>query len=68
MVPTVKSDDNTPLRLYQDAFGDVETSSITSTNDVVIEVPLEMRRMAFRHAMGVREGVLRDASSPQALL
>ena len=68
MVLTVKSDDNTPLRLYQDAFGDVDTSSIASTNDVVIEIPLEWRRIAHRHAMGVREGVLRAASSPQALL
>ena len=68
MVPTVKSSGNTLLSLHQDTFGDVDASSITSTNDVVIEMPLEWRRMAYRHAMGVREGVLRAASALQALL
>ena len=68
MVPTVKSSGNTLLSLHQDTFGDVDASSITSTNDVVIEVPLEVRRMAYRHAMGVRERVLRAASALQALL
>ena len=68
MVPTVKSSGNTLLSLHQDTFGDVDASSITSTNDVVIEVPLEVRIMAHHHAMGVREGVLRDASAPQAFL
>lgn len=41
MVPTVKSSDNTLLSLHQDTFSDVDASSITSTNDVVIEMPLE---------------------------
>ena len=68
MVPTVKSSGNTLLSLHQDTFGDVNASSFTSTNDVVIEVPLEVRRMAYRHAMGVREGVLRDAPATQAPL
>ena len=52
---------------YREADGKVKRRS-ASTNDVVAEVPLEARRMAYRHAMGGREGVLRAASAPQALL
>ena len=37
-----------------------------STNDVVMREALQTRRMAPCHAMGLREGVLRDAPAPQA--
>ena len=37
-----------------------------STNDVVMREALQTRRMAPCHAMGLREGVLRDGCAPQA--
>ena len=37
-----------------------------STNDVVMREALQTRRMAPCHAMGLREGVLRDGYAPQA--
>ena len=39
-----------------------------STNDVVMREALQVRRMAPRHAMGLREGVLREGCAPQASL
>ena len=37
-----------------------------STNDVVMREALQTRRMAPCHAMGLREGVLREGCAPQA--